>query len=247
MTPAEFTQIYAEYFGECAPLPLAIVYSDIPLGEPKMIPGCMFKQFHRAYKGDIVTLDSAHLTCGGGKLYTGLDPAPTKVYDFVSRCEKYKDTPETAKCSIDRIDARLSEKPYLNLLRVDRLESFNDMEGLLFLVSPDVLSGLFAWANYDSTDINAVQAPWGSGCSTTITAVVNENRKQGKHCFIGMLDVSARPYFKPDILSFSIPKSRFMEMCGTLSDCCFSGAPAWCKVKKRIRTGSTIERPKIVK
>ncbi|MBP3588974.1 MAG: DUF169 domain-containing protein [Muribaculaceae bacterium] len=87
---------------------------------------------------------------------------------------------------------------------------------------------------FDTTDVNAVQSPFGSGCSSTITSLVNENRRGGKHCFIGMLDVSARPYFRPDVLSFSIPLSRFREMADTLSRCCVAGAPAWMKVRKRI-------------
>lgn len=236
MTPQEFINNYSSCFGESAPLPLAVVYSESPLGEEKKVPGCMFKQFHRAYNGEIVTLSSDSFTCGGGKLYAGLGPTPPKVYNFVSLVEKYKQDPFTAKESIDLIDARISEKPYLNIVRIDKLDSFDDMEGLMFFISPDILSGLFTWANYDSTDINAVQSPWGSGFSETITSLVNENRRGGKHCFIGMLDVSARPYFKSDILSFSIPKSRFMEMCATLSRCCVAGAPAWLKVKKRINS-----------
>lgn len=236
MTSQEFIDSYTEYFGESAPLPLAVVYSVHPLGEKQNVAGCMFKQFHRAYNGNTVTLDSSNFTCGGGKLYAGLGPIPSKVYDFVSLVEKYKRNPDIARESIGLIDAKMSERPYLNFVRIDKLENFDDMEGLIFFVSPDILSGLFTWANYDSTDINAVQSPWGSGCSTTVTSLVNENRRCGKHCYIGMLDVSARPFFKSDILSFSIPKSRFVEMCETMDKCCVSGAPAWLKVKKRINS-----------
>ena len=236
MTPTEFISKYTEYFGEAAPLPIAVKYSDKPMGEVKSIPGCMFKQFHRAYNGETVTLDATHFNCGGGKFYSGLGPAPDRVYNFVSNIEKYKSTPEAVRSAIDSINPRLSDKPFLNFTRVDRLDTFGDIEGLMFFVSPDILSGLFTWANYDQEDINSVQSPWGSGCSTTITSLVNENRKGGKHCFIGMLDVSARPFFKSNILSFSIPKSRFDKMCETLNKCCVSGAPAWLKVKKRINS-----------
>jgi len=236
MTPKEFISEYIACFGEASPLPIALIYSDKPMGELKNIPGCMFKQFQRANDGETVTLGATNFTCGGGKLYTGLGPAPERVYNFVSNVEKYKSTPEAVHCSINSIDARLSDKPYINFIRVDCLESFDNIEGLMFFVSPDILSGLFAWANYDREDINAVQSPWGSGCSTTITSLVNENRRGGKHCFIGMLDISARPFFSADILSFSIPKSRFTEMCETLSQCCVSGAPAWTRIKNRINS-----------
>lgn len=234
MTPRQFIEQYTEYFGDAAPLPIAIIYTDSPLGELRQIPGCMFKQIHRAYKGEAVTFSAENLACGGGRFYSGFTSAPKGVFNFVSLCEKYKVSPEIAEQSIRMIDVHPAVKPYLNFIRVDCLDTFDGIEGVIFLVTPEVMSGLFVWANFDSTDINAVQSPFGSGCSSTITSLVNENKRRGKHCFIGMFDVSARPYFRPTILSFSIPLSRFREMCATLSQCCVSGAPAWLKVRKRI-------------
>lgn len=234
MNPSEFIAEYRECFGASVPLPLAVVYADKPLSEPRNIAGCMFKQFHRAYKGETVTFDTESLTCGGGKLYTGLGPVQERIYDFVSKVEKYKQSPELVRGYMTALNPRLSEKPYLNIVPVGNLDNFDEIEGLIFFVTPDVLSGLFAWANYDSSDLNAVMSPWGSGCASAITTMVNENRAGGKHCFIGMLDVSARQFFHHDILSFSIPRSRFVEMCDTMRQCCISGSPAWLKVKKRI-------------
>lgn len=234
MTPRQFAEQYVNYFGEAAMLPVALCYTDAPKNEPRVIKGCMFKQFHRLFKGETITLDATSITCGGGKLYSGMGTMSERIYSFISEYERYKSDPETAKKSVAQINAQRASKPYLNFIRVDKLESFQDVEGLLFFATPDILSGLFTWANYDQTDINAVQMPWGSGCSATITALVNENRCGGKHCYLGMLDVSARPYFKPDILTFAIPMSRFSEMSKTFGQCCLAGAPAWLKVKKRI-------------
>lgn len=234
MTPKQFIKKYTDYFGEAAPLPIAVIYSAKPLGEIHSIPGCMFKQLHWAANGNTVSLDAESLKCGGGKFYSGFIPIPERVFNFVSMVERYKLSAEIAEESIKLINPHRSEEPYLNFVRVDQLESFDEMEGVVFFVNPDVMSGLFVWANYDQSNINEVQVPFASGCSATITSIVNENRRNGKHCYIGMLDVSARPYFRPDILSFAIPRSRFVEMCETMSQCCISGAPAWLKIKKRI-------------
>ena len=234
MNPKEFCSLFMEYFGKKAPLPIAVFYSEYPDKETKAIPGCMFKQLHRAYKGETVSFCEDTLNCGGGKLYLGIGPLPERVYNFVSKVEKYKRDPELTKASITLIDAKKEEKRFINFKRIDKLDSFEGCEGLIFFASPDVLSGLFTWANYDQEDINSVQSPWGSGCSSTITALVNENRKNGYHCFLGLFDVSARPFFKSEILSFSIPMSRFRVMQETLSECCVAGSPAWNKLKKRI-------------
>lgn len=237
MKPKDFCSLYLEFFGKKAPLPVAVYYSDYPDKGTIGLPGCMFKQFHRAYKGETVSFSEDSLTCGGGNLYLGLGPIPERVYNFVSNVEKYKKDPDITKTSISIINAQKDSRKYINFKRIDKLDSFEGCEGLIFFASPDVLSGLFTWANYDMEDINSVQSPWGSGCSSTVTALVNENRKSGNHCFLGLFDVSARPFFKSDVLSFSIPMSRFSIMQKTLSECCVSGSPAWNKLKKRIDHG----------
>lgn len=234
MNTIEFVHKYREYFGEKSPLPIVVKYSVEPYGSLDNIGGCMFKQFHKAYNGETVSLCNNNFTCGGGKLYTGLGPTPPGVYNFVSNIEKYKKNPDITNKSISLINAQLNKKPFINFLRVDKLEDFDDAEGLIFFADPDVVSGLFTWANYDQEDINTVQSPWGSGCSATVTALVNENKNNGKHCFIGLFDVSARIFFKSNIISFSIPMSRFKDMLETMDKCCISGAPAWLKLKKRI-------------
>lgn len=45
-----------------------------------------------------------------------------------------------------------------------------------------------------------------------MTFAVGENRRQGRSCFIGLLDPSARPLVPADELSFVIPMHRFREM-----------------------------------
>ena len=35
---------------------------------------------------------------------------------------------------------------YLNFARMDKVENFDNLEGILFLATPDMLSGLATWA-----------------------------------------------------------------------------------------------------
>jgi hypothetical protein len=39
---------------------------------------------------------------------------------------------------------------YLHFARIDRLTSFEKVEGLLFLATPDILSGLITWTFFDN-------------------------------------------------------------------------------------------------
>ena len=62
------------------------------------------------------------------------------IPNFVSLKERYICTPEVFLLYIERMGIRLIERSYLNLARVDRVESFEDKEGVLFLATPHGLS-----------------------------------------------------------------------------------------------------------
>ena len=78
-------------------------------------------------------------------------------------------------------------------------------------------------------------SPFGSGCCSVITQTIIENRKQGKRTFLGFFDPSVRPYFEADLLSFTIPMSRFKEMYHTMRESCLFDTHAWGKIRERIQ------------
>ena len=67
---------------------------------------------------------------------------------------------------------------YLHFARIDRLTSFEKVEGLLFLATPDILSGLITWTFFDNNNPDAVSTPFGSGCSSTITPLSTKIDKE---------------------------------------------------------------------
>lgn len=116
---------------------------------------------------------------------------------------------------------------------MDHLTDFDDVGGVLFFVTPDILSGLCSWAFYDNNDDNAVSVRFASGCCSIVTFAVNENRKNGRSCFVGMLDPSARPLVPENELTFVIPINRFKEMVQTMEDSALF-RKAYSIVRKRI-------------
>lgn len=214
----EFVKRYKDAVGETVPLPIAFGYSNQPVSGIKKVPKCMIGAISKVRNGESLTLCSENVLCGGGGLYTAFREMPERVPMFVSEIEHYKKTKEMVIDYVKAMDIRLSEKPYLNFVRVDQLESWDGVEALLFFATPDVLSGLCMWAFYDNNALDAVCTPFASGCSGIITFPVNENRKNGRRCFIGMLDTSARPLIPEHELTFTIPMSRFKEMMETMND-----------------------------
>ena len=206
----KFIENYREAFGEAAGLPVVFWYSDEETGHTEKIGGCFFKGMQEVRAGNTISLNAEVIGCGGGKF-------PGMVKEFV-----------------DELGIPRAEKKYLHFARIDRVEHFDGLEGILFLATPDILSGLTTWAYFDNNSPDTVMAMFGSGCCSVVTQAVLENRMGGKRTFLGFFDPSVRPWFEADILSFTIPMSRFRVMYDTMRESCLFGTPAWAKVRERI-------------
>lgn len=213
------------------------LHSGIPIPyteNSKKLKGALFKALRDIRDGEVISMSAETISCGGGKFYTGFAPMNNHIPTFVSSKEKYKETPEMVTQYIEDMNVQKTSNTYLHLARIDRLDSFEHIEGLLFFATPDVLSGLCTWASFDNNSPEAISTLFGSGCSTTITNTLNENKAGGRRTFLGFFDPSVRPYIEKDILSFSIPMSRFKEMYITMRNSCLYDTHAWNKIKNRI-------------
>ena len=219
-----FIQNFREAFGKNAELPLVFWYSDEQKGETEKINGCFFKGMRTVRDGGIISLNAENIGCGGGKFYTGFTEMPERVPTFVSLKEKYKQTPEMVIDFIQQI----------GVPRTEKVESLEEIEGVVFLANPDMLSGLTIWAFYDNNAADCVVSTFGSGCSAVVTQATIENRKGGKRTFLGFFDPSVRPHFEADKLSYTIPMSRFKEMYETMRQSCLFDTHAWGKIKERM-------------
>ena len=225
-----FISNYQEAFGMQAELPITFWYSDRLEAPTEKINGCLFKCMKLVREGKTVSLNAETMGCGGGKFYTGFTEMPEHVPNFVSLKEKYKRTPEMVTDFIREIQVPKAKKNYLHFARIDRISSFDDVEGILFLATPDILSGLATWAYYDNNAPDTVSSPFGSGCCSVVTQTILENQKQGRRTFLGFFDPSVRPCFEADILSFAVPISRFKVMYHTMRESCLFDTHAWGKV-----------------
>lgn len=229
----KFTTLFHEAFGEKTPLPIAFGYSGKAAANVKQIPRCMIGAIRKVCGGEPLTLSANNVLCGGGGLYTAFAPMQERIPAFVSETEHYKQNKEQVKDYVDRLGIRLSEKPYLNFIRIDKLENLDEIEGIVFFATPDVLSGLCSWAFYDNNADDAVCTRFASGCCSIVTFAATENARGGRSCFIGMLDPSARPLIPCNELTFAIPACRFKEMLKTMEQSALF-QKAYSIVRKRI-------------
>lgn len=218
MTPQEFILKFREAFGEAAPLPIALWYGDTAVNAESRVPRCMIGAIRKVCDGCALTLTAENVQCGGGGLYTAFRPMQERVPTFVSEIEHYKQTPEQVRKYVESLDIEITNKPYLNFVRVDRLTSWEGVEAVVFFATPDILSGLCTWTFFDNDAEDAVVTKFASGCAAVVSFATVENRNGGRRCFLGMFDPSARPLVPKNELTFAVPMSRFKEMLATMSD-----------------------------
>ena len=218
MTVKGFIEKYRQAFGEKAPLPIAFGYSETPVSEIRSVPKCLVGSISNVRHGNSLTLSAENVICGGGGLYTAFTEMPERVPIFVSEVEHYKKTKEMVVDYVRGLNIELTQKTYLNFVRIDKLKEWSDAEALLFFATPDMLAGLSSWAFYDNNSADAVVTQFSSGCASIVTRAISENKSGGRSCFIGMLDPSARPLIPENELTFTIPMCRLMEMLETMDD-----------------------------
>jgi hypothetical protein len=218
VTVKGFIEKYRQAFGEKAPLPIAFGYSDSPVSEIRSVPKCLVGSISNVRHGNSLTLSAENVICGGGGLYTAFTEMPERVPIFVSEVEHYKKTKEMVVDYVRGLNIELTQKPYLNFVRIDNLKEWSDAEALLFFATPDMLDGLSSWAFYDNNSADAVVTQFSSGCASIVTRAISANKSDGRSCFIGMLDPSARPLIPENELTFTIPMCRLMEMLETMDD-----------------------------
>lgn len=202
--------------------------------------GCVVALIKAASQGKIAAAAKDTTVCMGGRAglgFQGYEHGWIEYFlstgnDKILHSEFYKKTPELAKIfmeSIPKVDAPacLVFKP-LDLVGEDEKP-----ECIIFLVNADQLSGLTTLANYDRVSQNNVQVNFASGCGQAVLYPLAAEEKGEKTCYIGMTDPSARKVISKELMSFSIPYCRFVEM-EQEADGCFFATDTWETIKKRI-------------
>ena len=244
----DFIRLWSKYFKD-APLPLAFYYTDqspVPPAESK----CIIASLAKARQGSTVVFSAESVHCFGGSSYLGFsgiigeafsDEEPYSYREYLLshgipgkiEGELYKKDPAICKEMYRRMPEFKAPAPYCVFKRWDMLEEEDQPDVVVFFAKPDVLSGLYYLANYDTVDANEVIVPWGSGCSSIIKDPYLEKDAANPRAVIGMFDVSARPFVASDELTFAVPMKKFIEMVKSMEES-FLTTRSWRIVQKRI-------------
>ncbi len=74
------------------------------------------------------------------------------------------------------------------------------------------LTSLNTLANYDKKTNDNVVMEFSSGCQSLYTLPFKEKFKENPKGVVGLLDPCVRKFLPDDVISFSIPSNRFIEI-----------------------------------
>ena len=241
-----FTTLWRKYFNN-AELPITFYYSDKEGLAEQVKPGsvarCVIGALAKVRKGRSFSFNSDSIECLGGRRYLGFAESLMPDFEFFLSCgipgkmkgERYKKSPELVREMMKDWPNFKAPVPFAIFKRWDNLEKEDNPEVVIFFAQPDILSGLFTLANFDESQPNGVFVPMGSGCSSIVAYPYLERDSLHPRAVIGMFDPSARVYTPRDVLSFSVPMTKFVTMIENMEES-FLITDAWKKIQKRIRS-----------
>jgi len=241
----KFLELWRKYFNN-SELPITAYFSETENGVEKAIPkkgwSCLICELAKVRKGQSVYFSEEALKCGGARRYLGYAPKMRENFEYFLSCgipgemdgEKYKQTPEIVLETQKILTILPSENKYTIFKRWDLLEESDNPDVVIFFATPDVLSGLFTLAIFDTIKPDAgVFTPFGPGCGSIIHYPYLEKEKEIPRAVIGMFDPSARPCVPKEVLTFSVAMNRFEKMINYMEES-FLITDTWKEVKERI-------------
>ena len=239
-----FMDQWRKYFPG-AELPVAFFYTDRPSltdqEASQTVDRCLIGNIKRVRQGFPFVYDAHTKGCSGGKRYTGFSQELRPNFEFFLSCgisgelegERYKRDPALVKNYMLQHPPFEAPGTYLVFKRWDYLDVKDEPQAVIFFATGDVLSGLFALANFDMAEPDGVITPMGAGCGQTIGYPLEQAGAEKPRCVLGLFDVSARPHVGKDELTFSIPIRRFEQLIGYMDES-FLITGSWQKIKSRM-------------
>lgn len=201
-------------------LPL-IAFYDAPetkLFDPTLTPNkqgraCVYSFYKKWLDGETAILTKDNFGCGGASHHL-FNQAMRSHEDFINFLADEEGLKANHELMEEWIGMNKPYKPENEFLLYGplKMELYEYVKTITFLVNPDQLSMLMIGAQYFATpmDPEPVIAPFGSGCMQSVSLFKDLSVPQA---IIGATDMAMRQYLPPDILAFTVTKPMFENLC----------------------------------
>ena len=202
---------------------------------------CVLGKLRRARREKVAAyFDHEHYGCLGAAFFMGFKPyyeafEPALISTGIPgemEGEQYFDSPETGRIIYESFKPPKATGPVLVIQPLSLFENNEQPEIVILFPNRDAMIGLNALTVFLTSDPEAVQVPFGMGCS----GLISWPRKyllQGKiRAVIGGFDVNCLKYLKENELTYAIPFELFLQMLEKWPQSML-GTRAWKRIKKR--------------
>lgn len=205
--------------------------------------GCTNQIFPYVSKNGEVYLSKDNIGCKGGliglALNDGLPNIPGGFGNFIAQGGGPGCPPgERIKCNSEIAEKMLLAQPQglmqdYNAIKVAPYNEDETSELVCTLANPDQLSALLHLFYFRKSSYDDVIVPVASGCAQIFRIAFGELKKENPKAVMGNIDFFSRPHLEKDILSLTVTRGTFEQMCEDVPES-FLYAPAWNGVKKRL-------------
>jgi hypothetical protein len=203
---------------------------------------CVIGVLWRARKlGKPACFDQARFGCLGGAFYLGfLKPQLERIVHYVStgvpgvlEGECYLDSPEAVRRFLEILDPRPAPAQYCVFKQLSVFGPEENPEVVIFFARAETMGGLNQLATFVTNDFEAVQSPFGAGCSNLVAWPLKYLERGQLKAVLGGWDPSDRRFLKPDEITFAVPWEMFARMAARWRES-FLTKQAWGTVRKKI-------------
>ena len=179
--------------------------------------------------------------CMGGAFYLGfLKPQLDFIAHYISsgipgavEGEHYFESAQVSHRFFQTIDPRPAPAQFCVFKPLGQFKEAETPELVIFFARPEILSGLHQLVTFVTNDFEAVQSPFGAGCSNMVTWPLHYLAKGQFKAVLGGWDPSARKFFKTDEITLTVPYDMYLHMAARWSES-FLTTGTWKTVQKKI-------------
>lgn len=205
---------------------------------------CIIPLFVAALNGRTAVLEKETVLCPGGQAGLCFGPYQLGYIDyFLSTGKEGQFEGEYRKKTPELVREFIANLPNITLpsryVVMKPLSEVNDGEIaetaiVVFVANADQLSALATLANFDRPTNDNVSTLFGSGCGSLVMQVLDQARAERPKAVIGLTDITARKYLDKNVLSFSVPFKRFLEMEANVEGSFLTKGKDWPEIAKRL-------------
>ncbi len=158
--------------------------------------------------------------CPGGAFWLGFNkPQAETIIHYVSsgvpghmQGELYCHSPDNLRRIFEYVDPRTAAGEFCVFKPLDQFSGAQTPLLVTFFSRLESMCGLHQLAAFVTNDPEVVASPWSAACGSLAAWPLHYLEKGVQRAVVGGWDPSARKFFKPDELTFTMPWEMLLQM-----------------------------------